>query len=129
LTGQYKNTQRYQNARDIQKKVLDKYPDYKVLNVGHSQGAAITKRLNEEGLTSEIININPAALPTDKKRANETTVKSSGDVISMYDKPKKGDVMIKSETVNPLAEHKTTIVDRLEPKTYIGAGFSFWVED
>jgi len=40
-----------------------------------------------------------------------------------------GDVMIKSETVNPLAEHKTTIVDRLEPKTYIGSGFSFWVED
>ena len=129
LVGQYKNTQRYKNARDIQQKVIDKYPNYKVLNIGHSQGAAITKRLNEEGLTSEIININPAALPTDKKKDNETTIRSSGDVISMYDKPKKGDVMIKSETVNPLAEHKTTIVDRLEPKTYIGAGFSFWVED
>jgi len=129
LVGQYKNTQRYKNARDIQQKVIDKYPNYKVLNIGHSQGAAITKRLNEEGLTSEIININPAALPTDKKKDNETTIRSSGDVISMYDKPKKGDVMIKSETVNPLAEHKTTIVDRLEPKTYIGSGFSFWVED
>lgn len=129
LLGQYKNTQRYKNARDIQVKVLDKYPDYKVLNVGHSQGAAITKRLNEEGLTGEIININPAALPTDRKKKNETTIRSSADIVSMYDRPKKGDVMIKSESFNPLAEHTPRIVERLDPKTYIGSGFSFWVED
>lgn len=129
LLGQYKNTQRYKNARNIQIEVLDKYPDYKVLNVGHSQGAAITKRLNEEGLTGEIININPAALPTDRKKKNETTIRSSGDIVSMYDRPKKGDVMIKSESFNPLAEHTPKIVERLDPKTYIGSGFSFWVEN
>ena len=122
LLGQYKNTARYKNARDIQMKVVEKYPNFKVLNIGHSQGAAITKRLNEEGLTSEIININPAALPTDKKKDNETTIRSSADIVSMYDKPKKGDIMIKADSINPFKEHRTTIVNDIPPKTYIGLG-------
>ena len=122
LLGQYKNTARYKNARDIQMKVVEKYPNFKVLNIGHSQGAAITKRLNEEGLTSEIININPAALPTDKKKDNETTIRSSGDIISMYDKPKKGDVMLDAKSINPFQEHRTTIVNDIPPNTYIGLG-------
>jgi|TARA_R110000744_G_scaffold274321_1_gene387482 hypothetical protein len=129
LLGQYGSTQRYQNAKDTQKKALEKYPNYSFLNIGHSQSSAITKKLNDEGLTSEIININPAALPTDKKKDNETTIKSKGDIVSMYDKPKEGDVMIDSQSINPIAEHKTDIVNRLDPKTYIGSGFSFWVED
>ena len=122
LLGQYKNTQRYKNAREIQVKVLEKYPNYKVLNIGHSQSAKITKLLNEEGLTSEIININPAALPTDKKKDNETTIRSSGDIVSMYDKKKKGDIMVKADTINPIEEHRTTIVNDIPPKTYIGLG-------
>ena len=122
LLGQYKNTQRYKNARDTQVKVLEKYPNYKVLNIGHSQSAKITKLLNEEGLTSEIININPAALPTDKKKDNETTIRSSGDIVSMYDKKKKGDIMVKADTINPFEEHRTTIVNDIPPKTYIGLG-------
>ena len=122
LLGQYKNTQRYKNAREIQVKVLEKYPNYKVLNIGHSQSAKITKLLNEEGLTSEIININPAALPTDKKNDNETTIRSSGDIVSMYDKKKKGDIMVKADTINPIEEHRTTIVNDIPPKTYIGLG-------
>ena len=122
LLGQYKNTQRYKNARDTQVKVLEKYPNYKVLNIGHSQSAKITKLLNEEGLTGEIININPAALPTDKKKDNETTIRSSGDIVSMYDKKKKGDIMVKADTINPIEEHRTTIVNDIPPKTYIGLG-------
>ena len=122
LLGQYKNTQRYKNAREIQVKVLEKYPNYKVLNIGHSQSAKITKLLNEEGLTGEIININPAALPTDKKKDNETTIRSSGDIVSMYDKKKKGDIMVKADTINPIEEHRTTIVNDIPPKTYIGLG-------
>ena len=129
LLGQYGNTQRYKNAKDLQKKALEKYPNYSFLNIGHSQSAKITKMLNDEGLTSEIININPAALPTDRKQENETTIKSKGDIVSMYDKPKEGDVMIDSQSINPIAEHKTDIVNRIDPKTYIGSGFSFWVED
>jgi DNA-directed RNA polymerase subunit F len=123
LLGQYKNTARYKNARNIQVKVLEKYPEFQVLNVGHSQGAAITKRLNEEGLTGEVININPASLPTDRKKDNETTIRSSGDIVSMYDRPKKGDIMLKAKSLNPFEEHRPTIVGELPPKTYIGKGF------
>tara|TARA_R110000868_G_scaffold385779_2_gene653787 strand:+ start:308 stop:1171 length:864 start_codon:yes stop_codon:yes gene_type:complete len=119
LTGQYKKTDRYKRAKEIQKNVLKKYPNYKIINLGHSQGAQITKNLNKEGLTNEIINVNPYSLG-DKKAKNETTVKSKLDLVSILDKKKKGDVSIMPHTLNPLTEHKPNIISRIDPKTYIG---------
>lgn len=123
LLGQYKNTKRYDNARQIQVKAKDKYPSFEFLNVGHSQSGRITKLLNEEGLTDKIVNINPASLPTDKKKENETTIRSSDDIVSTFDKFKKGDILIDSKTGNPLLEHKTDIVSRLGDEKVQGSGF------
>ncbi len=122
LLGQYKNTKRFQNAREIQVKAKDKYPSFEFLNVGHSQSSRITKLLNDEGLTDKIVNINPASLPSDKKKENETTIRSSDDIVSTFDKFKKGDILIDSKTGNPLLEHKTDIVSRLGDKIVEGSG-------
>jgi len=122
LLGQYKNTKRFQNAREIQVKAKDKYPSFEFLNVGHSQSSRITKLLNDEGLTDKIVNINPASLPSDKKKENETTIRSSDDIVSTFDKFKKGDILINSKTGNPLLEHKTDIVSRLGDKIVEGSG-------
>ncbi len=127
LLGQYKNTKRFQNAREIQVKAKDKYPSFEFLNVGHSQSSRITKLLNDEGLTDKIVNINPASLPSDKKKENETTIRSSDDIVSTFDKFKKGDILIDSKTGNPLLEHKTDIVSRLGDKIVEGSGhYSKW---
>jgi len=127
LLGQYKNTKRFQNAREIQVKAKDKYPSFEFLNVGHSQSSRITKLLNDEGLTDKIVNINPASLPSDKKKENETTIRSSDDIVSTFDKFKKGDILIDSKTGNPLLEHKTDIVSRLGNQIVEGSGhYSKW---
>ena len=122
LLGQYKNTKRFQNARQIQVEAKDKYPSFEFLNVGHSQSAKITKLLNEENLTDKIVNINPATLPSDKKKKNEITIRSNDDIVSTFDKFKKGDIVIESKTGNPILEHKTDIVSRLGDEKVQGSG-------
>lgn len=124
VAGKYDITPRYQRAKALQKKVREKYKGYKIINLGHSQGALITKRLNDSGLTNEVINVNPAVLPMERKsKKNETTVKSESDLVSLLHKKKKGDIILKDETGNVLKEHSTSVLDRLDPKTKIGLGF------
>ena len=123
VVGNYSNTQRYNNAKDIQMKVKAKYPNSKVVNLGHSQGSAITKQLNKEGLTDEVINTNPATLYSDRKnKDNEYTLRSKGDLISMFHSKDKNTTEVDNKTMNPLTEHKTTIINRL-PKQNIGSGY------
>jgi hypothetical protein len=120
VVGQYDNTQRYSRARDIQMKVKSKYPDFKITNIGHSQSGAITRQLNKEGLTDEIININPATLYNDSKnKENEYTIRSKGDIVSMFHQPNKNTIQVDNKTFNPLLEHKPAIIDRI-PKQNIG---------
>ena len=121
-TGLYKNTQRYNNAKDLQLKVKTKYPNSKITNLGHSQSAFITKQLNEEGLTDEVINTNPATLPSDRKtKDNEYTLRSKGDLVSIFHKNDKNTTEIDNKTSNPILEHKTDIINRI-PKQLIGTG-------
>lgn len=122
IAGKYDITPRFKRSLDTQKKVRSKYPGYKVINVGHSQGSIVAKKLNDRGLTDEVINVNPATLPFERKKKNETTVKSETDLVSVFHQPKKGDIILKDKTGNPLKEHKTNILDRIDPKTIIGTG-------
>jgi len=124
IAGKYDLTPRFQRAKALQLKVKQKYPQYKITNIGHSQGGVITKKLNDANLTDAVININPASLPLERKsKKNETTIKSEADVISVFHRPKKGDVILKDKTGNVLSEHKTNILDRIDPKTVIGTGY------
>ena len=117
VTGQYDKTRRYNRAKEIQMKAKNKYPMYKITNIGHSQSAGITRQLNKENLTNEIININPATLYNDRKnKSNEYTVRSKGDLVSIFHSPDKNTIQIKDKTFNPILEHKPRILDRLEPQ-------------
>lgn len=120
--GQYNSTDRMQNAIDVQKNAIKKYGKVDV-NVGHSQGAVITRRLNEKGLTDQIINVNPASMG-EKQKKNETIVKSSSDIVSLLQptNKKKGNVIIKPTGYNPLSEHSSDILKRIDPNTMIGKG-------
>ena len=120
--GQYNSTDRMQNAIDVQKKAIQKYGKVDV-NIGHSQGAIITRRLNEKGLTKQIINVNPAS-KGEKQKKNETIVKSSSDIVSLLQptNKKKGNVIIKPTSYNPLTEHSADILKRTDQTTLIGKG-------
>jgi hypothetical protein len=123
VLGQYDRTKRYDRAKQIQMIVKSKYPNYKITNIGHSQGSAITRQLNKEGLTDEIININPATIYNDSKnKPNEYTIKSRGDIVSIFHQPNKNTIQVDNKTFNPIIEHKTDILDRI-PKRMIGTGF------
>ena len=123
VLGSYDRTKRYDRAKKIQMIVKAKYPNYKITNIGHSQSGAITRQLNKEGLTDEIININPATIYNDSKnKSNEYTIRSKGDIVSMFHQPDKNTIEIDNKTFNPLAEHKPAIIDRI-PKRMIGTGF------
>lgn len=123
VADKYNLTPRYNRAKSIQKEVLKKYPKYKITNTGHSQGALITKRLNDAGMTDAVINVNPAVVGLERKpKKNETTIKSAGDVVSVFHRKGKNDIIVKNKTNNPLTEHKTNIVARLDPKQVVGTG-------
>ena len=121
--GLYDKTGRMKQAEKVQRKALDKYGKVDV-NVGHSQGGIITRKLNEKGLTNEVINVNPAAM-FEKQRKNESVIRSSRDVVSGLHTlnpfaKKKKTVTVKG-VYNPLREHGTEFLGRMK-QTFVGKG-------
>lgn len=123
VTGNYDTTGRMKQAEKVQRKAIDKYGKVDV-NVGHSQGGIITRKLNEKGLTNEVINLNPAAM-FEKQRKNETVIRSSRDVVSALHSINPFSKKKKTHTVkgifNPLREHGTEVLDRMK-KPFVGKG-------
>jgi len=126
----YKSTPRYQRAKQVQQKAIQKYGKVDT-NIGHSQGAIITRGLLQDGLTNEVINVNPA-YKGEMQLPHEYNIRSSGDLVSMikapsqalygwlYPSTKKKNITIKSKTYNPLKEHSTDILNSLPPTQRIG---------
>ena len=108
--GLYDKTGRYKQAEDTQKKAIEKYGKESITNVGHSQGAIITRNLKDKGLTNQLINVNPAS-KGEKIRRGETVIKSSGDVVSALVPKGKQVKIIRAKTYNPLAEHSADILE------------------
>jgi hypothetical protein len=110
-------------AEKVQRKAIDKYGKVDV-NVGHSQGGIITRKLNEKGLTNEVINLNPASM-FEKQKKNETVIRSSHDLVSglhsinPFSKKKKTHVV--KGVFNPVREHGTEVLDRMK-KPFVGNG-------
>ena len=117
LFNLYTKSDRFQNAKDTQKKAIDKYGKVET-NIGHSQSGIITRKLNKKGLTGEVINANPATF-FDKSKKNETNIRSTFDPVSMFNRDA---TTIKYNTLNPLDAHSTKFMDSLGDK-YIGKGF------
>jgi hypothetical protein len=128
----YKKTGRYKRAKDVQDKTIQKYGKVDT-NVGHSQGAIITRNLNDEGKTGEVINVNPAS-KGETQKDNEYNVRSKKDVVSALSVPanfikgifrpstkrKDKTITVKADTNNVLKEHSGDILNRLDPNQMLG---------
>lgn len=118
--GMYDKTGRMKQAEKVQKKAIQKYGHVDV-NVGHSQGGIITRKLNNKGLTGEVINVNPASMG-ERHKKNETVLRSSRDLVSGLHKGTKRTHVVKGIS-NPLEEHSTKFLDRMK-KDFVGKGIT-----
>lgn len=132
LTGNYKRTDRFKQAEQLQNKAEDKYGKSNITTIGHSQGSVLARELGND--TKQIINVNPA-YKFEKPLKNEYNIRSSGDIVSSLYAPvaqvrkvlypnysKAHDIVIQSEKkYSPLTEHSPDILDRIA-KVEIGVG-------
>lgn len=116
--GLYGKTDRMKQAKKVQKAAIKKYGHVDV-NVGHSQGGIITRRLNDAGLTGEVINVNPASIG-ERHKKNETVLRSGSDLVSAMHRGKKRTHVVKGIS-NPLEEHSTKFLGRMK-KDFVGKG-------
>jgi hypothetical protein len=119
--GKYKNTKRFKHARDAFLKIINDYPNYKVILIGHSQSAVITRMLNEEFQNKifEVINLNGANLG-EVELSNEYNIRSKMDLVSLLKKPTNKDITIDNKTNNIITEHSPEILKRLNQERQIG---------
>ena len=117
----YKLTPRYKEAEKVQKQAEKKYGSENITTIGHSQGGLQSELLG--GDSNEIITLNKATRPfSNKKNLNQYDVSSSLDVVSSLNpfQPKNDkEIIIPSKTSNPLTEHSTLVLDRLD-KEFVG---------
>jgi len=109
----YKYTERYNNAKNIQEKALEKYGD-KVDVIGHSQGAKIAevasrgdKRVKNVITYNRPVGLREALSPLEK---NHTDIRSSYDPVSMFAPLQKGNkpITLENKSWNPLQQHNTS---------------------
>ena len=120
----YKLTPRYKEAEKVQKKAQEKYGAKNVSTIGHSQGGLQAELLGKD--SKEIITLNKATRPFENKaEANQTDIRTSGDVVSAlnpFQKKNKKEKVIKSKTSNPLTEHSLDTIE--ETDELVGEGFN-----
>lgn len=123
VRGKYNSTERLKNAENTQDAAIKKYGKVDT-NITHSQSAVIGRKLNEEGKTGQVIEVNPAIM-FEKQKNNEYIIRSEYDPVSMLSNinpflKKENVYEIKADTMNPFTEHSANILDRVEAE--YGAG-------
>jgi hypothetical protein len=129
----YPLTPRFLKAKEVFNKVLKMFPNYSITLVSHSQGGIITRELSRlyGDEIFEIIALNPgeSSFVEDIKsyfgegkrnKENEYTIKSEADFASFFARKGKNDIIIPKISNNPIKEHKTEILFRLNPDMEIG---------
>ena len=118
----YKQTPRYKEAKRVQDEASKKYGDANISTIGHSQGGLQAELLGDKG--KEIITLNKATRPfSNTKKDNQYDVSTQGDLVSSFNpfQPKnKNELVIGSDSYNPLKEHSIDTLDRLEQDRMIG---------
>lgn len=117
VSGDFKKTKRYKDAERTQRKANAKYDMQNVTTVSHSKSGETARILAKKGLTDTSISLNPAILG--KQHEGVQVVRSGADVVSALTPTQKGDVTIKTKTINPLIEHSTSVLSR-DPREYVG---------
>jgi len=110
----YNKSDRFQQAKRTQKNALKKYGTVDT-NIGHSQSGVITRKLNEKGLTDQVININPASY-YEKPKKNEYTYRSTFDPVSAFTT---GAKTASDFILNPIKAHSSKFLKKYHKK-YLG---------
>lgn len=121
---------RFKHAAKVQRAAEKKYGSENISTVGHSLGAALAE---ENGKRSKnVVTLNKPTRPQDlfkRQRENQVDIRSSLDPVSVlaplrYHNPKRN-ITIKSETYDPLIEHSTGVLDRIQGGKLIINGIMF----
>jgi len=122
-----KKSKRFKHGEKVQKEAEQKYGKNIVTTIGHSLGSAIAERVGQD--SHEVLTLNKPVTPKDLIKGKKVSDKQY-DVRTAYDpvsilRPHQGgkeEQTIESITFNPLAEHKTDTLKRLDEDTLIGRG-------
>ena len=129
----YPLTPRFLKAKKVFDDVLKMFPNYTITLVSHSQGGIITRELSRlygdeifeiialnPGESSFVENIKSLFGEGKRNKKNEYTIKSEADFASFFANKNKNDIVIPKASNDPIKEHKTEILLRLNPDLEIG---------
>ena len=128
LSGEtgYKQTQRFKQAQELQNKTEKKYGSQNVSTLGHSQSGLISQLVGKN--SKEVITLNPMTslqrgTMTATTDPNIFNIRSSADVASVFNIGKtqnKNNIVIPVKSWNLYKEHKSDVLDNLDPNMVIG---------
>jgi hypothetical protein len=124
--GLYEYTPRYRHAKKIQKQTEKKYGASTIDTIGHSQGAMLAEKLGKK--TKNVITYNRPVLAKDmlKKTAkNHTDIRTTLDPVSILQptqQTSQSTITIPSTSADPLKEHSTDALTRIQPDMLLGNG-------
>ena len=121
LGGNVKNTNRFKHAQKVQKEAEKKYGVDSTTTLGHSLGGKIASSVGQD--SKQIITYNKAVNPYDafkKTSSKEINIRTSLDPVSVLLPKNKNTITIKSKSSNPLVEHSTNALGRLDKNKVIG---------
>ncbi len=120
LLFNYKNNKRFQHSKDITNIAKQKYKNSEFTHIGHSLGSKLANESADKN--DKIISVNPAITQYDllNNNKNEKVIRSSIDPISVLHnlqpfKSKENTIIIPNKGYNLLNEHKSQILDRIDP--------------
>lgn len=122
-----KSSNRFKHAKKIQREAEDKYKDGTFTTIGHSLGSKLS---TESATKGDIITLNGATTPFDigkKVPKNQTNIRTSYDPVSAlqrYQSKNGNEVDIRSDSINPLTEHSTDTLSRVDPDTEVGSSIN-----
>jgi hypothetical protein len=119
---------RFKHAKDVQQKAEQKYVNSNVSTLGHSLGSKLAEEASQNP-KNEIITLNNPTVISDlikKPKSNVYNIRTSMDPVSILrnvvPSKSKNDLTIKSTSFNPLIEHKTDTLNRINQEMEIGQG-------
>jgi hypothetical protein len=121
-----KSGKAFQHSKKIQDQAYQKYGKENITTIGHSKGALHAQEYGKEG--KEVITLNKPVNITDalftRVPKSQTDIRTQYDPVSFLRPFQRGSKVetIKSTTKNPLAEHKTSVLGRLDPRRLFGRG-------
>jgi len=122
--GNDKSGKAFQHSKKIQDQAYQKYGKENITTIGHSKGALHAQEYGKEG--KEVITLNKPVNIHDalftRVPKSQTDIRTQYDPVSFLRPFQRGNKAetIKSTTKNPLEEHKTSVLGRLDPRRLFG---------